>query len=178
MFLAFCEHFFLSFFNNSVDLLIDFSAHWIWEITWCNCVLKVTGRSTYMKCVVGVEEWKKLCSVAVNLSSKWKSCVIFPGTLCMEACFLGPITPQHKIQKLSRFVNDMGWMSGRLSFSSPLVSLFFIPLHWHLLTPFPSVSPPLSVSFWPRAALCCDNTGLILNCVCVFVCFVLLPVES
>lgn len=50
-----------------------------------------------------------------------------------------------------------------------LVSFFCSLLHWHWLTPLPSVSPQHVVSFWPRAALCCVNTGLSLHCVCVCV---------
>ncbi len=53
-----------------------------------------------MKFVVGVKSWKKLCSVAVNLSAKCQSCVIFPGSLCTDAGFFGPVTLQY-IHKLS-----------------------------------------------------------------------------
>lgn len=89
-----------------------------------------------------------------------KLCVGFPNSSCEGTGFLEPY-----IHKLSQFTNDTGLRSLR----SPLLSRS------------PSVaftsSLPLSssiTSFWPRAALHCDNTGLIRHCAC----FVFHPLQS
>lgn len=79
--------------------------------------------------------------------------------------FLGPVTPQY-IHKLSWFAIDLGWMSCRLSFSSCLALVLFFSTGIYLLPFLQSLHHTLS--FWPRAALRCYNTGLILNYVCVF----------
>lgn len=72
---AFCEHLFIILLSRcriSLDLQI-FATEFV----------KSFNASRVMK----------LCSIAVNVSSKCKSCVIFPGSLWIDPCFFGLITP-------------------------------------------------------------------------------------